>query len=343
MKSSPMHRRFACSCVPLSLLIVASLSCDSKKPESTPGTPDHVRIVQEWTPNSNFAGAVFAKHEFAKSNNIEIEIIPGSEQIDAVLQVVTGGAEFGDASADKVLLANAKGADLVVIGTISQYSPTCFITMREARISTPRDFEGKRVGVLTGTNTEKIYRMLLHKAGLQSPLPNEVEAPFDLTSFIQGQYDVRPAFIYDEPITLKQKGIEFSVMNPLDYGVKFVGTVYFCKRETIKKREKTVQAFINSVCDGWRAATRRPEDAIRLLKKNWPEIDEARERESLREGMKCFVRKDGRLLSSVESDWQQMVNDLALLGGENRDLAKIDLKAMIDNSFVDKYYAKVEK
>lgn len=232
---------------------------------------------------------------------------------------------------------------MVVIGTVSQYSPTCFLTKQGSGISSPRDFEGKRVGILPGTNTEKIYRMLLAKSGLPSPLPNEVIAPFDLTSFIQGQYDVRPAFIYDEPVTLRQKGIEFTIINPLDYGVKFVGTVYFCTAETILNKESMVQAFVNSVCDGWRLATRRPEEAIRLLKDDWPEIDKARELASLAEGLPSFTRKDGQIIRSVESDWRQMIADLVSLGGETSDLEKVDLSKVLNNSFVDKYYARVEK
>ncbi|MDZ4819458.1 MAG: ABC transporter substrate-binding protein, partial [Planctomycetota bacterium] len=299
--------------------------------------------IQEWTPNSNYAGAVLAKHKFAAPNGLEIEILPGSEQVDAVLEVVSGHAEFGDASADKVLMANLKGADLVVIGTVSQYSPTCFIALQGSGIRGPQDFVGKKVAVLTGTNTEKVYRMLLAKLGLPSPLPDEVEAPFDLTSFINGQYDVRPAFLYDEPVTLRQKGKEFTIINPLDYGVKFVGTVYFCRADTMAKKEPLVQKFINSVCDGWRFATRRPEEAITLIKTDWPEVDQTRELESLKEGMSSFVRKDGRLLSCVRADWQQMIADLSSLGGETADLVKIDLDKLINNSFVDRYYARVEK
>lgn len=251
------YRRLLGVLIALAALVSIVASCDSGNSTKGSSTLTTVRLIQEWTANANYAGAEFAKHRFAEKNGLAIDIVEGSEQRDAVLEVVDGRADFGDASADKVLLANLKGADLVVIGTVSQYSPTCFITKRNSGITTPRDFVGKKVGVLTGTNTEKIYRVLLAKSGVLASQVSEVEAPFDIASFIQGQYDVRPAFIYDEPVTLKQKFVEYNIIDPLSYGVKFVGTVYFTRRATLNNREPVVQAFVNSVADGWRAATRR--------------------------------------------------------------------------------------
>ena len=79
------------------------------------------------------------------------------------------------------------------------------------------------------------------------------------------------------------------------------------------------------------------------MKLDWPEVDEKRELESLKQGMGCFIRKEGRLLSSVESDWKQMITDLSTLGGETQDLGRTQLDKLINNSFVDTYYAKTEK
>jgi NitT/TauT family transport system substrate-binding protein len=342
------YRRLLGFIIALIALVSIVASCDSS--DSTQDTRSKgssnlttVRLIQEWTANANYAGAEFAKHRFAEKNGLVIDIVEGTEQRDAVLEVVSGRADFGDASADKVLLANLKGADLVVIGTVSQYSPTCFITKRNSGITTPRDFVGKKVGVLTGTNTEKIYRILLAKSGVLASQVSEVEAPFDLTSFIQGQYDVRPAFIYDEPVTLKHKFVAYNIIDPLSYGIKFVGTVYFTQRATVQNREPVVQAFVNSIADGWRAATRRPDEAITFIKADFPQIDEARELESLNTGMNSFVREDGKLLLSIKADWSTMISDLSKLPGGENDFQKLDLDSIIANQYLENYYVKTSK
>ncbi|MBK8370384.1 MAG: ABC transporter substrate-binding protein [Saprospiraceae bacterium] len=84
--------------------------------------------------------------------------------------VISEESEFGVASADRVMQANETGADLVVIGVINYKSPTCFLSRAEKNILKPKDFENKTVGILTGTNTELIYKILKNSSSLNSKL-----------------------------------------------------------------------------------------------------------------------------------------------------------------------------
>src|SRR5690348_6066616 len=76
--------------------------------------PRTVKLRQEWFANANFAGAVLAADEFAKDHNLSITIEEGSENVDPVSLVAAGNSQFGDAAADRVLTAIAKGAPLVI-------------------------------------------------------------------------------------------------------------------------------------------------------------------------------------------------------------------------------------
>lgn len=294
-----------------------------------------VSLRQEWFPNSNYAGALFAKNEFAKEHGLDLTIESGSEQIDPIKLVIQGHNTFGDASADKILIANEKGADLVVIGVVNYNSPTCFLAKEEMKIMTPKDFEGKTIGVLTGTNTEYVYRTLIKKQGLDIQKIKEVEAPFDLNSFVSANaYDVRPAFIYDEPVSLDIQKIKYTIIEPKNYGVRFLGTVYFTKRETVEKNPEIVQSFINAIADGWSAAIKYPERAIDFLKQFDNTIDINRELMSLRKGIDYYRGKNNKILWSDRSDWEEMLKSLQDLG-----LVKnVDLSKSIDTTFLQKYY-----
>jgi NitT/TauT family transport system substrate-binding protein len=319
-------------------VLITSASCQKgcgKNGETISGPP-RVTLRQEWFPNSNYAGALFASQEFGKSHGIEIVVEPGSDQIDPVQLVVQGNNTFGDASADKVLAANEKGAKLVIIGVVSYISPTVFLAKREKGIKTPKDFEGRTVGVLSGTNTEYVYRALVARAGLDKSKIKEVEAPFDLNTFVTADaYDVRPAFIYDEPVSLDLQNIKYETIEPKNYGVSFIGTVYFTKRETIEKEHDTVQKFVSAIADGWSAALKYPDAAIALLKKYDGNIDEKRELLSLKKGMPYFQGKDNKILWADEDDWQEMVKTLKALGvlKQNFDYAK-----SIDTTFLQAHY-----
>ncbi len=313
-------------------ILMISLACTRGEKQ-----PSEVTLRQEWFPNSNYAGALFASREFAKKHNLVLKVVAGSDQIDPVAQVISGHDMFGDASADKVLLANQRGANLVIIGVVSLNSPTVFLSKAEKRIRTPKDFEGRRVGVLSGTNTEYVYRTLVNKLRLDKRRIKEVEAPFDLTSFVVSDaYDVRPAFIYDEPVSLDLKGIRYTLIEPKNYGISFIGTVYFTKRETIEKHRQMVQDFVSAVTDGWRAAIRYQEDAIRLLKEYDKNIDSNRELLSLKKGEPYFRGKAGRILWADTEDWEEMVGALKNLRVLKNDF---QVSASLDNSFLQTYYA----
>lgn len=298
-----------------------------------------VTLRQEWFPNSNYAGALYASQEFGKKHNIDIVVEPGSDQINPVQLVLQGHNTFGDASADKVLEANEKyGANLVIIGVVSYNSPTVFLAKLEKGIRTPKEFEGRTVGVLTGTNTEYVYRTLVSKMGLDKSKIKEVEAPFDLNSFITADaYDVRPAFIYDEPISLDLQNIKYTLIEPRHYGVSFIGTVYFTKKETIEKDPEMVRNFVFSVADGWNAALKYPEAAIALLEKYDANIDEKRELLSLKKGLTYFQGKDNKILWADESDWQEMVKSMRELGILQQDF---NYAKTVNNSFLQAYYIK---
>lgn len=305
-------------------------SCNS----STENAKTSVTVRQEWFPNANYAGELVAANEFAKEENITINIEAGSDNIDPIKLVLSGKNDFGVAGADKVLLANQNGADLVVVGVINYNSPTCFVSLEKNNVKAPKDFEGKTVGVLTGTATEYVYRALLKKNNMEKAKLKEVEAPFDLATFISGAYDVRPAFAYDEPVSLDMQDIKYTIVKPEDYGVVFIGTVYFTTRKMIQDDPQTVQAFVNSVARGWEKSIQSPEVAIRYLKQYDNSIDTTRELKSLVKGLPYFVNPSKKVLVADFPHWQQMVNTLVDLG-----LAKsVDIKSAIDTTFVSNFY-----
>ena len=293
-----------------------------------------VTLRQEWFPNSNYAGALFASHEFATRNGIRLVVQPGADNIDPIKLVLSGESMFGDAGADRIIAANEKGADFVVIGALNNVTPTVFVAKRELNIKTPLDFVGKRVGVLTGTSTEYVYRILLSKLHIDKSSLTEIEAPFDLATFVQGAYDVRPAFVYDEPVSLDIKHVPYTIVRPADFGVRFMGTVYFTRRKFAQENPELVQKFINSVAQGWNAALKDPERAIHYLKAFDRTIEEGRELQSLIKSRSYFAGYRGQPLHIDPDAWTATMQNLQTLGVTKG----LPSASAVDMRFVDKFY-----
>ncbi len=325
----------------LSVLITLTLSsCQYFEKKNNNSTMLKATLIEEWFPSACFLGDMVAMNETAKEYGITVEVKPGADDVDPVKLVLGGVADFGVAGGDRILTANNTGADLVVLGAINYKSPTCFIALKEAQIITAKDFEGKKVGVMTGNNTEFVYRALVNKAGLDKSKITEVEAPYDLASFITKAFDVRPAFAYDETVSLDIQNIAYTTIKPEDYGVNFVGPVIFAKRSFVGQNRDLTQRFINAMAKGWEVALENPENAIKYLKEYDKNIDTSRELKSLLKGKEYFAGEAGKPLYLSKEKWSAFINEL------------VDLKLVsqsennyscFDNSFVENYYISKQK
>jgi NitT/TauT family transport system substrate-binding protein len=322
-------------CVWFSTLIFgACKDAPKQNNQSVPKTQlRKVSLRQEWFPNVSYLGEVIAINETDSINGLDINLIQGADDIDPVKMVISGNNDFGVCGVDRIFSAEEKGADLVVIGVVNHINPTCFIAKESKNVLKPSDFEGKKVGVYIGNNTEMVYRTLAKKMNLNKSKIKEIEPSFDLATFIADAYDIRPAYIFDEPVSLDQKGIKYSIVKPQDYGVKFIGTAYFTTGKMIKQHPEIVQAFINSIAKGWEIALQEPTKAIKYLKNFDKNIDENREKNSFDKGADYFRGEDGNILEVKLERWTEMGNYLKDLGV----IKSFDISKITNTSFIEKY------
>ena len=295
---------------------------------------EKITLRQQWIPNAGYAGELFAVNETSKKNNIDIVLQAGADDIDPIKLVLSGENTFGVAGADQIVEANEKGAELVVVGTINYKSLGCFIAREEKRVYTPKDFENKTVGVQNGTSIYLMYKALLKRSGVDTTKIKEVEAPWDMATFLTGSYDVRPAFYNDEPVTLDQKGIKYTVVRPEDYKVNFVGTVYFTTKKIVDEHPEDVQRFVSALCEGWELALANPQKSIFYLSSFDKSIDTARELQSLIKGVDYYKGINGKVLTSSKSDWDSMVETLKEFGL----LHNYNYSKTVNNTFVNWYH-----
>lgn len=287
-----------------------------------------------WIWVGSYGGEVFGKSEFAKKYNLDLEILPGGQGLDPLKLV--GKNEFGVAAADEILRAIDKGADFIIIGVINYYSPACFVSKKSANINTPKDLEGKTVGILPFGSTGLVYKFLLKKNHVDKTKITEMIVSPDLRVFIATEnHQVQPAFIYDETVSLDMQGVEYNVLEPKEWGVNFKGMCYFCKDITLKTNPNLVRAFIYTMADGWNEAIKNPIKAIQALKVVAPNIDEERELKVLTKGKDYYNAYNGQPLYSDIESWIQMSNDLKSIGIIKNN---IPINDVIDLSFVKDYY-----
>lgn len=289
-------------------------------------------LREEWIPWMGYTGGVVANAKGYFGADFTLDIRPGGLESDPIKLVASGVDTFGVAGAERVAQAVEKGAPLVIIGSVNYRSPTVFVTLKKSGITEPAQWVGKKVGVLSGSNTEVVYRALLAKLGIKKDSFQEVEISFDLPAFIRGTFDVLPAFAYDEPITLRNENVEIHVLDPSSHGITAMGNVYFTTREMVETHPDVVQAFITGVLKGWTYAFAHPDESIGLLAAVDSKLDLAKEKESLLAARPYFEGEGHRLLEFRREDIQAEIEMLRSIGELGPSL---DADGFITTKFVE--------
>jgi NitT/TauT family transport system substrate-binding protein len=282
-----------------------------------PGTTPRTTLFLNWIWSGSFAGEAIAMKEIAPTQGITLVIESGGQGMDPLKLV--GDGSFGVAASDEILRAIDKGASFVIVGVIHDTSPTAFVSLKSSGIKQPKDFVGKRVGVLPFGSTGLVYQSLLKAAGLDRSKIEEVVVSPDLRPFISGNtHDVQPVFVYDEPVTLDAQGIAYNIILPGDYGVSFKGMCYFTTRKTLQDSPELVRQFLAMMAQGWSKAAKDPSHAVQVLRGIDGGINVDRELALLKRGMPYFV--DGRRLplDSNPESWAKMLDDLHAFGVVSR-------------------------
>src|SRR5437867_7252351 len=165
------------------------------------GPRTKVRLQLQWVAQSQFAGYYAAAAKgYYKDLGLDVEIKLGGPDIVPQQVVASDAAEFGIAWVPKMLASREAGADLVNIAQVFQRSGTLEVSFKEANITKPEDWRGKKVGTWGFGNEPELYAAM-RKVGID---PNNakdvtiVKQPFDMSLLLSGEIHAAQAMTYNE-------------------------------------------------------------------------------------------------------------------------------------------------
>jgi len=269
-----------------------------------------------------------------KQNNIQIQTLEWWEEISPILLVQAWKYDIGVVGASQFFSAVDNGADIVAIAAASHKDLTVFATKKDSWITNVEWFSGKIMGRLEWATTDIVYQVLKNK--LNITWIQEISAPWDLKTFILWEYDIKQAYINDEPLSLAKEWIETNIIDPNDYGVHFIGDIYFTRREFIQENPELIQNFINTIGE-WREITLQDmTGAINAYKIQYPNVDYDKDLLWFTTAKEYYAWEGNKVLYVSEDKWQNMADELTNIG----IIKSFDVKKHIDNSFVNNYHAQ---
>ena len=275
---------------------------------------DTLNYRLKWLFNTSVAGDIIADTGgFFKKAGLDVSVNEGGVGKNAIKELELGYANFGVASADQVIRALEKGADVVVLAQLFQVNPMQWIYRSDQpEIKDLSDLKGRHIGVTFGGNDETIMNTLLAKAGLTPKDVRISSVRFDFTPFLKKKVDVWPVYRNSQGVILEDRlsaeGEQVKFFNPADYEVSFVANSVVTSGTMIKKHPDTVKAFMTALLSAWEFAVNPANEAqvlAQIKKKDKGTRDDIRQKQL--EATRHLIKPDnGTKIGIIDTRaWQQ--------------------------------------
>jgi len=273
-----------------------------------------------WFLNSQMAGDVvgIAKGYFREAG-IDLTIRPGGPAIDPIQVVAGDGTMFGNVSSVAILVnARAQGVPVKAFGTAFQRHPFAFVFFTKSGIRTPKDFEGKTIGIQP--TARPLLDAVMRKYDINKDRVKVVFVGGDTTPLVTGQVDVVTGWLINAAqMEAVQQAGSISYFRLWDLGIRLYAYTYFATDRFVRERRDVLVRYISASARGWLYARDHPDEAVEHLFKMTTGLDRKSELKTWEE----IVR--GGYLTSVTTKqhgwgymdpkvWQELTETMRALG-----------------------------
>lgn len=321
-----MKKKRIVSIISMALASIMMLSgCgSSKKSEGEEGL-EKVKVILDWTPNTNHTGIYVAKEKgYFKDLGLDVEIIQPSE--GSSLQLVSAGkGDFAITYQEDLTYARTSDSPMPVkaIATIIQHNTSGFASPKEKNIETVKDFEGKVYGGFGGPSEKAILQAVMEKAGADfSKLTTVDVGTEDFFIATKNNLDFEWTFEGWTNISAKLRNfdINYIPLRELDERLDYYTPIIASSESTLNEKSDMVKKFMEATSKGYEFAINNPEESAEILVKEVPEIDKDLAVESqkfLAKEYKSDANRWGEMKDSVWDNYTQFMLEYKLI---NKDM-----------------------
>lgn len=235
-----MHRRQFLPLIPAAFLIGCSKSSSK------------IRLALNWKPEPEFGG--FYAAPFSKYG-LDVEILPGGAGTPTVQMVGAGSAEFGILEADELVVARARGNDVVGLFAVFQDNPLALMVHASRKLASIADiFKGGTVAMQKGL---AYARLLEKKYGFEKvrivPSPTG-----DVSAFLHDPMFAQQSYLTAEPLVARRQGADVQVFPISDTGFNPYTGVLATSGEYLRRNPETAKSMVAAGREGWRAYLDNP-------------------------------------------------------------------------------------
>jgi NitT/TauT family transport system substrate-binding protein len=270
------------------------------------GKPARIRLALNWKPDPQFGGFYAAPY---RKHGLDVEILPGGAGTPTVQMIGAGSAEFGIVSADELVVARARGNDVVALFAVFQNCPQGIMAHASRQLASIADV--LKEGTLAIQRGLPYARILERKYGFDHvkvvPSPGG-----DISAFLHDEKFAQQCFVMSEPLQARHAGVDVKVFPVADIGYNPYTTVLATGGAQLRSNPVRTAAMVAAVREGWRAYLNDPASTNTKMHDLNPSMDAASFAE-VADAQKPYIEA-GELGAMTAERWTTLIGQLAELG-----------------------------
>jgi NitT/TauT family transport system substrate-binding protein len=297
-----------------------------------------VSMTLDWIyqgPNAGFVVAL--ENGFYREAGLDVSITPGKGSGSTAQLVASKATQIGFADGYVVGNGVAKGMAIKTVGSIFRRNPTAMIVLADSPIQSPKDIEGKSIGITAGSAQFQQWVPFCKGAGIDASKVDVVNIdPAGVgAALLSGKVPAVAGFAQGHVPGIEIRGNkDVRMFYFADYGVNVVSNGIIVHEDLLKSDPQLIRAFVTAGIKGFLHGRKHPDEAVAAVKKYLETVDNAITQRELELSWKNWLTPNtmGKPLGwESELDWAATVKVLKEYGGVT---APLEASALYTNDFV---------
>lgn len=248
----------------LLLAVVALAGCGADGSARAPNTD--ATVLLDFQPNAVHSGIYTAvSRGYDTALGVTLRVRVPTDSTDAVKLLASRTADFAVLDIHDLAIARERGRDLVGVMALVQ-TPLAAI-LASPSIRTPRELEGRRVGVTGLASDDAVLRSIVKGAGGDPSKVKSTTIGFDaVRSVLTGRVAAATGFWNVEGVALRARRPEIREFRVEDFGAPaYPELVLAVTRETLQDRASLVRATVAALARGYEEVLSDPANGVSAL------------------------------------------------------------------------------
>ena len=217
-------------------------------------------LLLDFQPNAVHAGIYTAvARGFDSAEGVELEVRAPAEASDSIKLLTAGRVDFAILDIHDLALARERGRDLVGVMAVVQRPLAALLAAPD--VSSPRELEGRRVGVTGLPSDEAVLASIVRGDGGDPDRVRRVTIGFNaVPSLLSGRVAAATAFWNAEGVALERERPGMREFRVDDYGAPAYPELVLATTRTLLDEQPAVaRALVAALVRGYKAAIKDPE------------------------------------------------------------------------------------